>query len=99
VLPIEERIRRYYPGITRPLWREAFCAYNQAPMQCGEKTRLIVRWSMAAQDYSEAVAKLNSKWVGTPPEKARLKILVNDTRSVVKHAHLAFDNHVAEHGC
>jgi hypothetical protein len=54
---------------------------------------------MAAQDYSEAVAKLNSKSVGTAQEKAPLKIIVNDTHSVVKHAHLAFDNHVAEHGC
>jgi hypothetical protein len=68
-------------------------------MHCDEKTRLVVRWSMAAQEYSEAVAKLNSKSVVTAQEKARLKILVNDTCFVVKHAHLAFDNHVAEHGC
>lgn len=68
-------------------------------MLCDEKVRLVQEWSRTVEEYSQAVAKLNSKSVTSAEELASLKILINDSHYVAERARLAFESHVAEHGC
>jgi hypothetical protein len=68
-------------------------------MLCDEKVRLVQEWSRTVEEYSQAVAKLNSKSVTSAQELASLKILVNDCRCVAERARLAFESHVSEHSC
>jgi hypothetical protein len=68
-------------------------------MRCDEKVRLVQEWSRTAKEYSQAVAKLNSKPVNSAKELARLKILINDSHSVDERARLAFESYVSDHGC
>ena len=68
-------------------------------MLCNEKVRLVQERCRTAEEYSRAVAKLNSKLAVSAQELAWLKILLNDSHDVDERARLAFESHVSDHGC
>jgi hypothetical protein len=66
-------------------------------MLCDEKVRLVQEWSRTVEEYSQAVAKLNSKSVTSAQELASLKIFVNDCRCVAERAGSPLKSRVSEH--
>ena len=69
-------------------------------MFCEEKARLVAEYNRAALVYSRAISVLNQKKATYPEsEYERLRGAADDARIKCKEAHLAFERHMAEHGC
>ena len=67
---------------------------------CAEKTALLLSYSDAAREYSDAVTELHERIGAVPREEyERLYRQTEDTRRSVETARTVMDEHVREHGC
>ena len=67
---------------------------------CAEKTALLLTYSDATREYSEAVTELHER-IGTIPRKEyeRMHRQTEDARLSVETARVVMEEHVRQHGC
>ena len=67
---------------------------------CEEKGRLLQAYNDATREFSERVAAMNAK-IGITQKKdyELLERAVEDARLKSEQARIAYERHVADHGC
>jgi hypothetical protein len=67
---------------------------------CREKARLASEYELATTGFSEAVTELRRRMgTSSKAEYTRLESAANEARVKSEQGRLAFEQHVAAHGC
>jgi hypothetical protein len=99
MLPLEEIAHRILNQEETPNTKAAE-RDDRLPMFCEEKARLVAKYNRAALVYSRAISVLTQKKATFPEsEYKKLRGAADDACIKCKEARLAFERHMAEHGC
>jgi hypothetical protein len=75
-------------------------ASSKTPAGCEERSRLLQAYNDATREFSERVSALNARiGVTQKHEYELLERAAEDARLKSEQARIAYERHVADHGC